>query len=84
MGDHGNSIKKPRMYEALRRKGYSKAKAARISNADANGTLDRHHGGHGGGKMSGSGVAFASKARTGARGGNSRGNSSARIGRGRR
>jgi len=30
---HGNSIKKPRVYEALRRKGYSKSKAARISNA---------------------------------------------------
>lgn len=38
---HGPSIKAPRMYEALRRKGYSKAKAARISNAAANGTLDR-------------------------------------------
>lgn len=31
--DHGPSIKKPRVYEALRRKGYSKGKAARISNA---------------------------------------------------
>lgn len=33
--DHGNSIKKPRVYEALRRKGYSKRSAARISNAQA-------------------------------------------------
>ncbi len=30
---HGPSIKWPRVYEALRRKGYSKAKSARISNA---------------------------------------------------
>jgi len=27
------SIKRPRMYEALRRRGFSKSKAARISNA---------------------------------------------------
>lgn len=27
------SIKRPKVYEALRRKGYSKAKAARIANA---------------------------------------------------
>lgn len=31
--DHGPSIKKPRVYEALRRKGYAKSKAAAISNA---------------------------------------------------
>jgi hypothetical protein len=43
-GGHGKSIKAPRVYEALRRKGYSKTKAARISNAFANGTLDRKHG----------------------------------------
>lgn len=29
---HGNSIKNPRVYEALKRKGYSKSKAAAISN----------------------------------------------------
>lgn len=29
---HGPSIKNPRVYEALRRKGYSKGKSARISN----------------------------------------------------
>ena len=29
----GPSIKNPKVYEALRRKGYSKEKAARISNA---------------------------------------------------
>jgi len=29
---HGKSIKLPRVYEALRRKGYTKAKAAAISN----------------------------------------------------
>jgi acyl-[acyl carrier protein]--UDP-N-acetylglucosamine O-acyltransferase len=31
--NHGKSIKRPRVYEALRRKGFSKEKAARISNA---------------------------------------------------
>jgi hypothetical protein len=30
---HGPSIKCPKVYEALRRKGYSKTKAAKISNA---------------------------------------------------
>jgi hypothetical protein len=32
-GSHGPSIKRPRVYEALRERGYSKEKAARISNA---------------------------------------------------
>jgi hypothetical protein len=40
---HGKSIHKPRMYEALRRRGYSKSKSARISNAAWNGTLNRRH-----------------------------------------
>lgn len=31
----GPSIKKPRVYEALKEEGYSKEKAARISNAQA-------------------------------------------------
>lgn len=31
--NHGKSIKRPLVYEALRRKGMSKTKAARISNA---------------------------------------------------
>jgi hypothetical protein len=34
------SIKKPRTYEALRRKGMSKRKAAKISNAQAAGTIN--------------------------------------------
>ena len=34
-GKKWKSIKRPKVYEALRRKGYSKAKAARISNAQA-------------------------------------------------
>jgi len=33
----GNSIKNHRIYAALRRKGYSKTKSARISNAMAGG-----------------------------------------------
>jgi len=32
-GKKYRSIKRPRVYEALRRKGYSKAKSAKISNA---------------------------------------------------
>lgn len=35
MAYHGPSIKLSRVYEALRRKGYGKTKAARISNAMA-------------------------------------------------
>lgn len=34
-GKKYNSIKKPKMYEGLRDKGYSKSSAARISNAAA-------------------------------------------------
>lgn len=33
--DPGPSIKKPKVYEALRDKGYSKEKSAKISNAQA-------------------------------------------------
>ncbi len=36
-GKKYRSIKKPRVYEALKRKGYSKSKAARISNAQRRG-----------------------------------------------
>ena len=32
---HGPSIKKPKTYEALKEKGMSKSRAARISNAQA-------------------------------------------------
>lgn len=38
--DHGPEIKKPDMYESLRDDGMSKEKAARISNAQAEGSLD--------------------------------------------
>jgi hypothetical protein len=31
--NHGKSIKRPKVYEALKRKGMSKSKAAAISNA---------------------------------------------------
>jgi hypothetical protein len=34
---HGPSIKRPRTYEALRKKGYSKTRAAKISNAQRGG-----------------------------------------------
>jgi hypothetical protein len=45
--NHGSSIKAPRVYEALRRKGMSKTKAARISNAV------RHGGSSKGGRRGG-------------------------------
>ena len=38
---HGPEIKKPHMYESLRDEGMSKEKAARISNAKAEGSLDQ-------------------------------------------
>lgn len=42
-GDH-KSIKNEDVYDALRRKGYSKEKSARIANAQAAGTIDHHKG----------------------------------------
>lgn len=38
---HGPSIKNPRVYEALKRKGYGKTKAAKISNAQVRGRKRR-------------------------------------------
>lgn len=38
--DHGPEIKKPDIYEELRDEGMSKEKAARISNAKAEGSLE--------------------------------------------
>jgi len=40
-GEKYASIKRPRVYEALKRRGYSKTKAARISNAMATGGRKR-------------------------------------------
>ena len=40
--DPGPSIKKPNSYEALKEKGFSKSKAAAISNAQAQGRGRRH------------------------------------------
>jgi len=40
--DPGPSIKKPDSYEALKEKGFSKSKAAAISNAQAQGRGRRH------------------------------------------
>lgn len=40
--DHGPSIKNDKLYEDLRRDGASKEKAARIANAQAEGTLDHN------------------------------------------
>ncbi len=38
--DHGPTVKDDKLYDDLRKDGASKAKAARISNAKAAGTLD--------------------------------------------
>lgn len=43
-GGSRKSLKKPKLYDKLRAKGYSKTKAARISNAVAAGTIDHHRG----------------------------------------
>lgn len=42
-GSH-KSIKKQDTYDALREKGYSEEKAARIANAQANGNIDQRQG----------------------------------------
>ena len=39
--DHGDSIKDDKLYEDLRDEGYSKSKAAAISNAKSNDNIDR-------------------------------------------
>ena len=39
--DHGDSIKDDKLYEDLRDEGYSKSKAAAISNAQANDDIER-------------------------------------------
>ncbi|MDQ3958131.1 MAG: Rho termination factor, partial [Actinomycetota bacterium] len=46
--DHGSSVKDDEQYEALRREGESKEKAARIANASAN--TSRSHVGKKGGR----------------------------------
>ncbi|HEX2087086.1 MAG TPA: Rho termination factor [Solirubrobacteraceae bacterium] len=43
--DHGSSVKDDRTYEALRREGASKEKAARIANAQAGGDQPSKKGG---------------------------------------
>jgi broad-specificity NMP kinase len=44
MADKHLSIKDEDTYDELRKKGYSKEKAARIANAQAAGTIDHHKG----------------------------------------
>lgn len=41
MGGTRKSLKKPKLYDKLRSKGFSKTKAAKISNAVAAGTINR-------------------------------------------
>src|SRR5829696_2157297 len=53
--DHGPSVKNDKQYEGLRKKGMSKERAAKISNANAgSGNAASKKGGKKGGKKSGS------------------------------
>jgi hypothetical protein len=53
--DHGSSVKNDKQYEGLRKKGMSKERAAKISNANAgSGNKASKKGGKKGGKKSGS------------------------------
>ena len=52
--DHGSSVKNDKQYEGLRKKGMSKKRAAKISNANAgSGNSASKKGGKKGGKKSG-------------------------------
>lgn len=87
MGDHGPSIKRDDVYEALRRKGYTKTKAARISNAVANGTNGHGVRGKAGGRSTSGrsgGRRSSVAARAGRRGTASRATSRGTKGRGRK
>lgn len=48
--DHGSSVKDDKKYEALKEKGYSKERAAKIANSGKSGS--RKGGKHSGGKKS--------------------------------
>jgi hypothetical protein len=53
--DHGSSVKNDKQYEGLRKKGMSKERAAKITNANAgSGNAASKKGGRKGGKKSGS------------------------------
>jgi hypothetical protein len=53
--DHGSSVKNDKQYEGLRKKGMSKERAAKISNANSgSGNAASKKGGKKGGKKSGS------------------------------
>ena len=65
--DHGPSVKKDKQYEGLRKKGMSKERAAKISNANAG--SDNAASKKGGKKSGGGGGSKSQKAKAGANGG---------------
>ncbi|MDQ4041081.1 MAG: hypothetical protein M3141_04960 [Actinomycetota bacterium] len=71
--DHGSSVKSDKQYEGLRKKGMSKERAAKISNANAgSGNAASSKGGKrssGGGSSSGGGGSKSQKAAAGRKGG---------------
>jgi len=71
--DHGSSVKNDKQYEGLRKKGMSKERAAKISNANAgSGNAASKKGGKnsgGGGSSNGGGGTKKQKAAAGRKGG---------------
>ncbi len=68
--DHGSSVKNDKQYEGLRKKGMSKERAARISNANAgSGNQASKKGGKRSGGGSSSGGSKSQKAAAGRKGG---------------
>ena len=70
--DHGSSVKNDKQYEGMRKKGMSKERAAKISNANAgSGNQASKKGGKnsGGGGGGGGGGSKSQKAKAGSKGG---------------
>jgi hypothetical protein len=68
--DHGSSVKNDKQYEGLRKKGMSKERAAKISNANAgSGNAASKKGGKNSGGGGGGGGSKSQKAAAGRKGG---------------
>jgi hypothetical protein len=69
--DHGSSVKNDKQYEGLRKKGMSKERAAKISNANAGSgnTASKKGGKNSGGGGGGGGGSKSQKAAAGRKGG---------------
>ena len=66
--DHGSSVKNDKQYEGMRKKGMSKERAAKISNANA-GSSGNQASKKGGKNSGGGGGSKSQKAKAGAKGG---------------